>query len=241
MIEWLLGPVDVSRAHEVGQLVSWHGRLMVLAWGGLLPLGVLIARFFKVLPKQDWPDQIDNRLWWYSHQLLQYAGFAAVLAGLVAILMHTGISGRMEYHRICGYAVVLLCLLQVLSGWFRGSRGGPDEKGEGGSIAGDHYDMTPRRKVFEVYHKSMGYAAILLACTAIVSGLWEANAPRWMWIAIGSWWLVLTIAFVCFQRNGMTIDTYQAIWGTDSVHPGNRLRPIGWGVRRWERDESVSE
>lgn len=234
MIEWLLGPIDVSRAHEVGQLVSWHARLMVLAWGGLFPVGVLIARFFKIMPGQSWPDQLDNRLWWYSHQILQYAGFAAVLVGLVLILKHTGMSGELEYHRISGYAVVVLCMLQVISGWIRGSRGGPDEKAEAQSIAGDHYDMTPRRKAFEAYHKTFGYAAILLALTTIGSGLWEANAPRWMWLAIGSWWLVLVVAFVLFQRRGMTIDTYQAIWGPDPAHPGNRLPPIGWGIRRWD-------
>jgi hypothetical protein len=31
--------------HELAPWVQWHGRLMVLAWVILLPLGVLIARF----------------------------------------------------------------------------------------------------------------------------------------------------------------------------------------------------
>ena len=34
------------------------------------------------------------------------------------------------------------------------------------------------------------------------------------------------------QRQGRCIDTYQAIWGPDPRHPGNRLKPVGWGVRR---------
>jgi hypothetical protein len=44
MIEWLLAPVDPLRAHDVGLAVAWHGRLMVAAWGVLLPLGVATAR-----------------------------------------------------------------------------------------------------------------------------------------------------------------------------------------------------
>ena len=60
MWDWLLGPIDPSRAHEVGTLISWHARTMVLAWGILAPLAVMIARFFKVLPSQNWPGELDN-------------------------------------------------------------------------------------------------------------------------------------------------------------------------------------
>lgn len=37
---------------------------MVLAWVILLPLGVLIARFFKITPHQSWPASPDNKFWW---------------------------------------------------------------------------------------------------------------------------------------------------------------------------------
>lgn len=43
---------------------------MVVAWGVLLPLGILIARFFKVTPRQRWPAELDNKFWWYSHLTL---------------------------------------------------------------------------------------------------------------------------------------------------------------------------
>ena len=52
-MDWLLAPIDPTRAHEVGLAISWHARLMVLGWGILAPLAVIIARFFKVMPGQD--------------------------------------------------------------------------------------------------------------------------------------------------------------------------------------------
>ncbi|MEO0958260.1 MAG: cytochrome B, partial [Pseudomonadota bacterium] len=87
MIDWLLAPIDPSRAHEVGAYFSWHGRLMVLAWGALFPLGVLVARYLKVTPKQDWPRELDNKTWWHAHLALQYTAGVAMIVGLVLILL----------------------------------------------------------------------------------------------------------------------------------------------------------
>ena len=58
-MEWLLSPIDGARAHEVGFAVSWHARTMVLGWGVIAPLAVILARFFKILPGQDWPRALD--------------------------------------------------------------------------------------------------------------------------------------------------------------------------------------
>ena len=59
-----------------------------------------------------------------------------------------------------------------------------------------------------------------------------ADAPRWMAVVLALWWLALLMLFVWLQLNERCIDTYQAIWGPDSRHPGNQRKPIGWGIRR---------
>lgn len=227
MWEWLISPIDASRAHDMGTLLSWHGRFMVLAWGICAPLGVIVARYLKVLPWQDWPRQLDNQVWWVLHRVLQYSATVLTVIALIVILF----KGR-EYtaatHRLLGYLVVALTVAQVLGGWLRGSKGGPTEP----SRAGDHFDMTPRRLVFEYVHKICGYTALLVSGTAILTGLWLANGPVWMWLCLGLWWLVLAMAAAVFQRRGWAIDTYQAIWGPDPSLPGNRTPPIGIGVRR---------
>jgi len=228
MLDWLSLPLDAGRLHDIDGLVSWHGRLMVIAWAVLCPLGVLAARFFKIAPGQDWPRALDDTRWWRAHLALQYCAGLAMLAGF-ALIWRTGRTGNLSgLHAWLGYTVLAFGALQFLAGWLRGSKGGPTQA----TLRGDHYDMTPRRRLFERVHKSVGYLALLLAAGAILSGLWTANAPRWMGLALALWWGGLVACFIVLQRRGRAIDTYQAIWGPDRRHPGNQRRPIGVGVRR---------
>ena len=224
-MDWLLAPVDAARAHEVGLAVAWHGRSMVLAWGLLAPLAVLIARYFKVMPGQDWPRELDNQTWWRSHWLGQSV---VVLLTIVGIALVFGGGGDWNLHARLGYAVLVLALAQVGFGLFRGTKGGPGDV----DIHGDHYDMTPWRVMFEWVHKLTGYGLLVIAMLTVALGLWHANAPVWMWLSLGLWWLALAVAAIRLQRRGYAIDTYQAIWGPGSEHPGNRRKPIGWGIRR---------
>ncbi len=223
-MDWLLAPIDPARAHEVSFAISWHARIMVLAWGILAPLAVLIARFFKVLPGQDWPRQLDTQVWWRSHWMGQscVALLTAFGAGLV-----WG-SGEASLHKQLGLLVFGLLATQVLLGLARGSKGGPTAP----ELRGHHYDMTPWRRAFEALHKALGYAALGLGAATIVTGLWHANAPVWMWLTIVGWWALMIGAFAILQKRGMAVDTYQAIWGDDPAHPGNQLPHPGWGVRR---------
>ena len=92
--------------------------------------------------------------------------------------------------------------------------------------------MTPHRLRFERFHKSLGWLAVIAGVAVIALGLGVADAPRWMPIVLCVWWAALAGLALQWQRQGRCIDTYQAIWGPDPAHPGNHLRPIGWGVRR---------
>lgn len=223
MLDWLFGPIDPSRAHEVGVHLSWHARTMVIAWGVLAPMGVIAARFFKVLPWQNWPQELDNRAWWNSHRLAQYSAMALALVGLWLIRSNPdpilSLTPSAFLHRVLGYAMLALALLQAVSGWLRGTKGGPMDT----RLRGDHYDMTPRRLLFERVHKTNGYLALSLAALSILTGLWQANAPRWMWLGIMLWWVALIALVVYLQRKRRPVTTYEAIWGPDPTHPGNRL------------------
>ncbi len=228
-MDWLLAPIDATRGHEVTFGVAWHGRSMILAWGVLAPLAVLVARFGKVLPSQDWPNELDSRLWWRSHWIGQSLVFLLAIAGFGLVF---GGTERMDVHMTLGYAVLLLLIAQMGLGIFRGTKGGPTAQSGDGSLRGDHYDMTPWRIMFEWTHKTIGYSVLALAAFTILSGLWKVNAPIWMWLVISVWWVSLVSVFVHLQRSGYAIDTYQAIWGPEPKHPGNHRKPIGWGIRR---------
>lgn len=232
ILEWLLSPMDPARPHDVGAILSWHARVMVIGWGILTPLAIMIARFFKVLPGQDWPRELDNKVWWRWHWMSQALVLVLSVVGLSLVLLSPQNSGSAILHRVLGYAVLGLAVVQAVSGLFRGSKGGPTDRRPDGSLRGDHYDMTPHRLLFEAFHKSCGYIALALAVLVISTGLWEANAPRWMGLSLVFWWLGLVALFLCFQRQGRAVGTYQAIWGPGQEHPGNRMVKRGEGGKQ---------
>lgn len=240
MWEWLVAPMDASRLHNVGWHLSWHARFMVVAWGVLVPLGIFIARYFKIAPGQNWPETLDHHFWWNTHRICQYSACILMVLGVALILAAPPLTTLPGPHHLLGWTVLALALLQVLGGIFRGTKGGPTEPAADGSLRGDHYDMTPRRLTFEYMHKGAGYLALLLSVGTILSGLWQANAPNWMWMVIALWWITLGAASFIVQRRGMAIDTYQAIWGPDPTLPGNRRKPIGFGIRQIEVPDRMS-
>jgi hypothetical protein len=208
--------------------VYWHARLMVGAWTICFPLAALIARFFKVLPRQDWPRQRDHKLWWHCHRSLVSLGAPlTLLALLIAYVNGIAYTTIQTIHTVTGFSIVALLCLQIASGLVRGTKGGPTHT----TLRGDHYDMSPRRILFEYVHKNLGWIVIWLATAETYLGLWMVNAPRWMVLVISLWWLLFLVGFARLQTGGRCIDTYQAIWGPDPIHPGNRRRPIGWGIR----------
>lgn len=232
MWELLLTPIDSSRLHDVGPALSWHARFMVLSWGFLLPMGVIAARFFKVMPGQNFPYEIENPFWWLLHRCLQYSGLVFMGLAIGLTFLTTQEMSDSVLHRWLGWIMVTLVSVQFIAALAHGTKGGPREAGPGGNAFGDHYNMTQRRVLFEGVHKNLGYLLLLISLFSILTGLWISNALLWMWVGQIIWWVIMLSAFIWLQYLGRAIDTYQAIWGTDLLHPGNNRQPIGWGIRR---------
>jgi hypothetical protein len=252
VVRWLLAPISGSSEHHIAASISWHGRLMVLGMGLLMPPVVIVARFFKVTPRQDWPCHLDNPVWFVTHRRWGHA-IGLIVAGSLAFVLaaeswhsrwhslHTA-PGWLHaatgwLHAATGWVVVVLVLIQVVGSWLRGTHGGPvdpftRQRRPPNEWPGDHFSMTRRRIVFEYVHKSAGYLLLALSLVAISSGLVAADALRWMPIVMGIWWVLMLGTFVWLQRKGRCIDTYQAIWGLNPNLPGNRRQPIGFGIVR---------
>lgn len=229
-LAWLATPLSGSTTHDIADWAAWHARSMVLAWAILLPMGAVTARFYKVRSHQDWPRQLDNKTWWHAHRWMQGIAVVVMTVGLMlAFGAGQAHSTAASLHGGLGWVLCIAGWLQVLTGVFRGSKGGPTDT----QVRGDHYDMSRWRRGFERLHKGLGWLTIVVAVPTIAIGLTVADAPRWMAIVLTFWWLGLGIWCVRLQVRGHCMDTYQAIWGPDEVHPGNRMPPVGWGVRRY--------
>ncbi len=230
MIDWLLAPLSGALAYALSPVIMWHARCMVLAWGVIIPLGVLVARYWKIWPGQRWPHELDSKVWWHSHRFGQSFAVAVMSLGAYLAWRSNSLlsSEALQLHSNLGWSLVFLGWAQVLGGWLRGTKGGPGEA----SVRGDHFDMTQRRRLFEWTHKVLGWLALALACLTIILGLVAADAPRWMMLSLFIWWAALIVLGWRWQRQAKCVDTYQAIWGLDSNLPGMRLAPIGIGIKR---------
>jgi len=205
-----------------------HAALMMAAWLVLLPAGAAVARFRKVTARQDWPRVVDNQLWWWLHRILQYGGVATALAGLAVAWRAAGGLDTGLLHVQAGLVLLALAGLQIASSWLRGGKGGPTGAGADPrrpeTWRGDHYDMTLRRRLFERWHKSAGWACILGAPVVVALGLSLYGWP-WLWSGLAlALVLMQAAAIALLARTSRRIGTYQAIWGPDPVHPGNRRR-----------------
>ena len=130
---------------RLAQMKLVHGSLMLTGWGFTLPLGVVIASQLK---------GVKDPLWFQLHRALQLVGLALALGAFVIALIEFAPFGG-GVHGSLGVTAMALGLAQPLNAFLR-----PHPQ-----------PRTPWRRVWEALHKGSGYAALMLACAAIITGL----------------------------------------------------------------------
>lgn len=148
------GEVDLRSMHML------HGSLMLIAWGFLLPMGAVFARFFKHRPKG---------LWYDVHKGCQIVGLImAIIGWYIALTNFSALSdvGFVTYrHAVCGMTTMVLGILQPLNAILRPH---PPEEGE---------SKSQSRAIWEVIHKGSGYVALALASATIILGTLSLPDP----------------------------------------------------------------
>ncbi|KAK2365418.1 cytochrome b561 and DOMON domain-containing protein [Trifolium repens] len=131
------------------QMRKNHGIMGILGWGLILPIGAIVARYFKH----------KEPLWFYLHSIIQFVGFAF---GLVTVLLGLQLYSKMHVHipahRGIGIFVLVLSILQILAFFLRPNR---DSK---------------FRKIWNLYHGWFGRMALFFASLNIVLGMQAAGA-----------------------------------------------------------------
>jgi len=210
---------------------SYHAVLMFGIWFVLVPLSIISIRYFKPKPSQrgitDKIKLTNISWWWFNvHQYVLYLAIGLSLAGLaVALTVSRGISGSV--HSLFGIMTIVLGCLQVGSALLRGTHGGkyyyisdPDDPS---TWHGDHFDMTPRRRRFESYHKTAGYFAGFFAVGAVASGLMQYPMPV-LTVVMLAYVLVVFVLCIILEHKGLRYDTYRSVFGNDPDHPHNKSR-----------------
>jgi hypothetical protein len=210
---------------------DYHAILMVSIWLVLVPACILTIRFGKPKPTLNGIREkvsITNLVWWWFsvHKYGLYIAVGLSLAGVaVALTVSRGFSGSV--HSIFGITTVILGCLQVVSGWLRGIHGGRNyytaDPNNPDTWFGDHYNMTPRRRKFEAYHKNAGYFAGFCAVGAVASGLMQYPMPTLATVIVIAALIVFVLSVV-LEYKGFRYDGYRAAHGYNMEHPFNKER-----------------
>ncbi|KAK6912518.1 hypothetical protein RJ641_022119 [Dillenia turbinata] len=135
---------------DLRPVLTVHGFMMFLAWGILLPGGILAARYLK---------HVKGDGWYQIHVYLQYSGLAVVLLGLLfAVAELRGFSAH-SLHVKFGLAAIFLACAQPVNAYFRPKRPANGE------------DVSSNRIIWENIHVITGRSAIVVGIAALVSGL----------------------------------------------------------------------
>lgn len=146
------GTTDLVRPWRAGHLShhhlhlrTAHGTVNIIGWGILLPIGVIIARYFKKLP-------FKGNDWYSLHVVSQLSGFllGTVGWGLGLAIKNAAKETSMSTHGILGTIIFAFAALQ------------PNEGHE-------------CRKYWVIYHHIIGYALIVIIIANIFEGMNNQN------------------------------------------------------------------
>ncbi|WP_448948065.1 cytochrome b561 domain-containing protein [Lautropia mirabilis] len=242
-LDWLRAPLHTGPLDDVNPVDFWHGVLMGTAGAVLVPVAVLAARYWKIVPGQDWPRIINHRGWQRVHGLCGVAAVLCLVAGVAMAFQGMSLASHLAHpHAWMGWGVMAVLLLLVVNIALRGSIGGPGRHQPRTlvhlhDVPGDHYDMTRRRRIFEHGHRWLGYGLMLALFANVMTGYWHVNVPRGLAVATLAWWACLALMAWRWERQGRAVDGYQARWGPSMAHPGNRIPRLGGGLHRYTEEE----
>ena len=194
MLDWWLAPLSGATDHVIAAPVAWHARLMVLAWGVLIPVGVLWARFWKVAPRPglaaaNSTTSAGGTRTARCRSAVSWSGLGRAGAGLSPRRRDPGRRGRTT----CSAGP---WSRRARGRWRTASPAAARAARRRRRCAGDHYDMTPVARVLRADPQ-----------VARLGRRWSAPSPRsrrasspptrragW-WRRIAAWWLLLGARF----------------------------------------------
>ncbi|OAY27468.1 cytochrome b561, DM13 and DOMON domain-containing protein At5g54830 [Manihot esculenta] len=135
---------------DLRPVLAVHGFMMLLAWGILLPCGILAARYLK---------HVKGDGWYLIHVYLQYSGLAIVLLGLIFAVAELRGFYVSSLHVKFGLTAIFLACAQPVNASMRPKRPANGE------------EVSSKRLIWEYLHIIVGRGALIVGIAALFSGL----------------------------------------------------------------------
>ncbi|OWM81290.1 cytochrome b561 and DOMON domain-containing protein At3g25290-like [Punica granatum] len=167
---------DVGRKNHQSYLRKVHGILNMIGWGTFLPIGVIIARYFR-----KHPFHLKN--WWFKiHVMCQILGYFVGTAGwAIGLILGTKSPYYIFHvHRWLGIFIFTFTTLQMLALRLKPS-------------VNDEY-----RKYWNMYHHLLGYALLAVIILNMFHGIaiLKPDNAVWNWVYIGILVLLSGVALI---------------------------------------------
>ncbi|XP_052195630.1 cytochrome b561, DM13 and DOMON domain-containing protein At5g54830 [Diospyros lotus] len=172
---------------DLRPVLAVHGFMMFLAWGILLPGGILAARYLK---------HVKGDGWFQLHVYLQYSGLAIVLIGfLFAVAELQGLHFESLHVKFGMIAIALACI-QPLNAYVRPKKPANGE------------EVSSQRLLWEYIHMIIGRSAIVVGIAALITGMkhlgdryGDENVHGLNWALI-AWCLIgaLTVVYLEYRE-----------------------------------------
>ncbi|MQM14285.1 hypothetical protein Taro_047215 [Colocasia esculenta] len=168
-IDYVTGQISTSNGGW-SALQTAHGAVSLAGWGVLLPIGMLVARYFK-----GWEPA-----WFYAHASIQTLAFGLGIAGVVTgFLLENDVSKNVSAHKGLGIGILALAALQVTALLLRPKK------------------ESKHRKYWNWYHHNAGRLALAGAITNIFYGLSLVGQDTTPWfIGYGCYLGVIVLVFL---------------------------------------------
>ncbi|RZB96664.1 cytochrome b561, DM13 and DOMON domain-containing protein At5g54830-like [Glycine soja] len=131
-------------------VLAVHGFMMFIAWGILLPGGILAARYLKHLKGDGW---------YRIHVYLQYSGLVIVLLALLFAVAELRGFYFSSAHVKCGFATILLACIQPVNAFLRPQKPANGEQ------------ASSKRVIWEYFHGIVGRCAVVVGIAALFTGM----------------------------------------------------------------------
>ncbi|XVF80235.1 hypothetical protein PTKIN_Ptkin15bG0054600 [Pterospermum kingtungense] len=149
-----------------------HGLLGIIAWGLILPVGAIIARYLKH----------KDPLWYYLHAGIQFLGFTLGIATvLLGVQLYRSMDACIRVHRDIGIFVLVFSILQIMAFFLRPNK---DSK---------------YRRYWNWYHHWFGRITLFFGASNVLLGIQLAGAENEWQIGYGFLLSVTLVAVIVLE------------------------------------------